>query len=111
MNWEKTSVTKDEYYHMLSMISMKEDCESLFSISMSNPKHSVLILSLLPYYALFCKETLNYANSHGYNLSIESPFDLSKMRASLKNFSERYGKSIRKITNLDAGHDELFRKK
>lgn len=110
MNWEYTSIRKEEYYNMLSAIQLKNDCETLKALipTISQP---VIILGIMPYLSLFCNSFQEYTNNNITTVAIknESLFKISDIRNKLKLFDDRYGKSMKQILQSDAFQDQEFK--
>jgi len=110
MKWERTSVTKEEYYNLLSTIQIKNDCETLKALTpvISQP---VIIFGMLPYLSLFCSSFQEYINSYIAPVAIknDSPFTISDMRSKIKLFDERYGKSQKQILLSNDLQDQEYR--
>ena len=104
-------VTKEKYYQLLSATQIKQDCETLISLSnvLSQP---ILALSFLPFYALFADEIQNTIGDKGEKFVIrnDSPFDISEVRAKLKLFgNEKINKSKKRILSADFIQNEVFK--
>ncbi len=110
MNWNHTSIEKEEYYNMLSTMHIKNDCETLKALApvISQP---IIILGMLPYLSLFCNSVQEYINRNIAYTAIEndSPFSISDMRSKLKLFDERYSKAKKQILLSDDLQDQKFR--
>jgi hypothetical protein len=109
MNWDYTSVTKEEYYNLLSTIQIKNDCETWKALApvISQP---VIIFGMLPYLSLFCSSFQEYINSNITPVSIknDSPYAISDMRSKIKLFDERYAKSQKQILLSNNLQDQEF---
>ncbi|WP_313163960.1 hypothetical protein [Sedimentibacter sp.] len=101
MNWNHTSIEKEEYYNMLSTMHIKNDCETLKALApvISQP---IIILGMLPYLSLFCNSVQEYINRNIAYTAIEndSPFSISDMRSKLKLFDERYSKAKKQLIQI-----------
>lgn len=113
MNWDTTKVEKNEYYHMLSMMTIKNDCETILQL-MLQYREPVIVLGLAPYYALFCKAIEEYYSAN-YDATLRiqngSKFRIEDARATLKLFNERYGKTSNYVSALDKAQDEQFKRR
>lgn len=113
MNWNNTSVKKDDLYQTLATLQMKNDCETIKRLQpiVSTP---IIALSMLPYYALFCEESLNVISDFtGQQLKVKNPepFNVKDIRISLKMFCDKYGKAKKSIVYTDDLQDEIFKSK
>lgn len=112
MDWNNTNVSKDDYYHLLSMVAIKNDAETIKALIpvISQP---ILALSILPYISLFCSAVEEYYDSCNVRIKLQnnSPFELSDVRNKLKLFSDRYTKSQTQILTTDAIQDSDFKGK
>ena len=113
MDWGKTSVSKEEYYSLLSTIAIKNDSETLKAL-VSAFSQPVVSLMSLPYIALFCSSVGEFINHSGITevqLKNGSPLSISDVRNKLKLFSEKYGQLKNLILKADADQDDAFREK
>ena len=113
MDWGKTSVSKEEYYSLLSTIAIKNDSETLKAL-VSAFSQPVVSLMSLPYIALFCSSVGEFINHSGITevqLKNGSPLSISDVRNKLKLFSEKYGQLKNRILKADADQDDAFREK
>lgn len=110
MEWDKNNVSKDEYYNFLAVSQIKNDCETFKSL-LPTLNQSIIVLAMMPYLALFCKETEEYLSVHNNPVKVQnsSSFSIEDTRAKLKLFNERYGKSLRYIETIDDIQDTLFK--
>ena len=112
MNWNNTSVSKDEYYHLLTMLTIKNDATTLFSLAphINNP---YITLGMLPLLSHFCVSVLDYYNSQNISVNLPklSSFSLSDVRLKLKLFSESHKKGIAQIAKINYIQDNSFKSK
>jgi len=110
MDWNTTSVNKDDYYNLLSMIAIKNDCETIKALIpiISQP---IITLAILPYVSQFCSSLEEFNNSCAVNTKIQndSPFEISDVRNKLKLFSDKYRKLQKQILTIDLIQDNNFR--
>lgn len=93
MDWGKTSVSKEEYYSLLSTIAIKNDSETLKAL-VSAFSAACGFSYVAPYIALFCSSVGEFINHSGITevqLKNGSPLSISDVRNKLKLFSEKYG--------------------
>ena len=112
MDWSRISVSKKEYYHLLSIIAIKNDSETLKALVPAFLQPVVSLMSL-PYIALFCSSVEEFINHSGITkvqLQNDSPFSISGTRNKLKLFSEKYGQLKNCILKADADQDDAFRR-
>ena len=98
MNWKDLSVSKEDYYQSLSLLSIKNDCVTIKRLMLSY-RDPVVSLGLMPYYALFSKETENYLKKYGVNINVQnnSPFKIDQTRLKLKQFNDRFSKASKYV--------------
>ena len=112
MDWNKTNVSKDEYFHLLTMLTIKNDVTTIINLApyIRNPYIS---LGMLPLLSQFCVSIRDYYDSKNVpiNLPNLSSFSFDDVRLKLKLFSESYRKSIKQITTADSMQDENFKSK
>ena len=112
MDWTHHSFTKDEYYHSLSMLSIKNDCETIKALQ-STLNQPIIILSMLPYLSLFCKALEEYMIERDAisSLSNNSSYSMSNIRSKLKLFNQRYERSLRYVEEVNNVQDQIFKNK
>lgn len=101
-----SEISKEEFCNLLSVITIKNDCETLKALS-PMMKQPIISLNLLPYYALFCISFKEYASID--SLNNESIFKISDIRNKLKLFSERYRIEKKRILLVDDVQDDEFK--
>ena len=97
----------------LSILQMCYDSNELISL-MRNLKHdSISSIFLVPYYSLFCIESLSILSNYGIDItsSFNCPYNQKTIRAKLKCFEEKYNKSINIVRNCDFIQDYIFKNK
>lgn len=112
MDWNSTSVSKDEYYHLLTMLTIKNDVTTLLALA-PYIRDPYISLGMLPLLSQFCVSIRDYYDSRNIpvNLPSLSSFSFDDVRLKLKLFSDPYKKSIKQISMADSMHDEIFRSK
>ena len=112
MNWLDLSVSKDEYYQSLSLMCIKKDCMIIKRL-MHCYHDPIVSLGLMPYYALFSKETENYLKKYGVNINVQnnSPFKIDQTRLKLKQFNDRFSRASKYVAGLDESQDKLFKER
>ena len=107
MKW--SNIREEEYYHMLSMIAIKNDSETLRAL-VSTVSQPIITLCILPYVSLFCIAVKEYYEScnAGFAISNESPFQVPDIRSKLKLFSDSYSRLEKQILKVDAIQDGEF---
>ena len=112
MNWIDLGVSKDEYYQALSLYTIKNDCATISELILRH-RDPILALGLMPYYALFCKETENYLNEQGWEIKVQNntPFKIEHARLKLKQFNDRFSRASRYVAGLDESQDRLFKER
>ena len=112
MDWTHHSFTKDEYYHSLSMLSIKNDCETIKALQFTL-NQPIIILSMLPYLSLFCKALEEYMIERDAisSLSNNSSYSMSNIRSKLKLFNQRYSRSLRYVEEVNNVQDQIFKNK
>ena len=112
MDWNSTSVSKDEYFHLLTMLTIKNDVTTLLTLA-PYIRDPYISLGMLPLLAQFCVSIRDYYDSQNVpvNLPSLSSFSFDDVRLKLKLFSDPYKKSIKQILMADGLHDESFRSK
>lgn len=110
MNWIDLNITKEEYYQSLSLLTIKNDCDTVREL-MLRYHDPILALGFMPYYALFCKEAEDYMDKCGVNIVVQnnSPYKIDQARLKLKQFNDRFGKATRYVDELDESQDYLFK--
>lgn len=108
MKW--SNIREEEYYHMLSMIAIKNDSETLRAL-VSTVSQPIITLCILPYVSLFCIAVKEYYEScnAGFAISNESPFQVPDIRSKLKLFSDSYSRLEKQILKVDAIQDGEFK--
>lgn len=97
----------------LPLLQIYYDSNELISL-MRNLKHdSISSIFLVPYYSLFCIESLSTLKKYGIDISSDynSPYNQNTIRAKLKCFEEKYIKSINIVRNCDFIQDYIFKNK
>lgn len=112
MDFDKSSVSREEYFHMLSIMQIKNDAETLKALA-PIISHPVIVLDMLPYLALFCNSAIEYLNMNNCEVSLpnESIFSIKDLRSKLKLFDERIGKATKQVKLSDGLQDKEFRGK
>ncbi|MEA4964922.1 MAG: hypothetical protein VB055_03730 [Oscillospiraceae bacterium] len=102
-------VTKDEYYHLLAMKMIKNDCETLKALvpTLNQP---YILLSSMPYLSLFCKSFEDYCHSQGKNIAISnaSRYSIETVRSKLKLFGKRFDIATLSTEKIDRILDDLY---
>lgn len=97
----------------LSILQMCYDSNELITL-MNKLKHdSISSIFLVPYYSLFCIESLSIFKNYGVDISSDykCPYNQKTIRAKLKCFEEKYSKSINIVKNCDFIQDHIFKNK
>jgi len=112
VDWNNTSVSKDEYYHLLTMLTIKNDVTTLFALA-PYIRDPYISLGMLPLLSQFCVSIRDYCDSQNVpiNLPKLSSFSFDDVRLKLKLFSEKHSKSIKQIAMADGIQDESFKSK
>lgn len=88
---------------------MKTDCETL-KFLLTKYQDFTFICELMPFAAMFSVEALNYLEKTqgpiGYE--INSPIRLEATRMKLKQYSERYRKSLRIVNRINELEDDFY---
>lgn len=112
MNWDQIGVSKDDYFHMLTMLTIKNDVDTLFQLApyIHDPYIS---LGMIPFLSMFCVSVRDYFISKQVEINLPnlSSFSFDDVRLKLKLFSEKYNKSINNISTTDNIQDEKFKTK
>lgn len=109
MNWKELSISKDDYYQSLSLLSIKNDCMTIKGL-MQSYHDPIIALGFVPYYALFSTETENFFKKYGIGvIQNNSPFSIEHSRLKLKQFNDRFSRASRYVTGLDESQDTLFK--
>ena len=112
MDWNCTSVSKDEYYHLLTMLTIKNDVTTLLALA-PHIRDPYVSLGMLPLLSHFCVSIRDYYDSRNISVNLPSlsSFSFDDIRLKLKLFSDPYKKSIKQISMADGMQDESFRAK
>jgi len=112
MDWNCTSVSKDEYYHLLTMLTIKNDVTTLLALA-PHIRDPYVSLGMLPLLSHFCVSIRDYYDSRNISVNLPSlsSFSFDDVRLKLKLFSDPYKKSIKQISLADGMQDESFRAK
>lgn len=112
MDCNSTSVSKDEYFHLLTMLTIKNDVTTLLTLA-PYIRDPYISLGMLPLLAQFCVSIRDYYDSQNVPVILPSlsSFSFDDVRLKLKLFSDPYKKSINQISMADGMHDESFRSK
>ena len=112
MNKGNECISKKEYCHMLSMMAIKNDSETIKELVpvISQP---IVALGVLPYIALFCASVEDYCHYNGLEVQLQnkSDYKVSDVRNKLKLFSEKYAKTQKLVLTTDGIQDTSFRNK
>lgn len=110
LDWTSTSVSKAEYFHLLSTLQMQNDCATIKAL-LPTLNQPIIILAMMPFLSLFCKSVAEYCTDQSlpFNIPNRSPFSIEITRAKLKLFDEKHGKSLRYIEAIDSIQDTLLR--
>lgn len=111
MDWNNCPVKKNEYYHMLTMMMVQNDVNTIIGL-IDTLNQPVIMMTAVPYLTLFCCSYKEYAEQCGYLFEIKnnSTINLNDLRLSLKQFDDRYSKSIEKLTKINSIQDEYYKK-
>ena len=112
MDWNITSVSKDEYYHLLTMLTIKNDVTTLLTLA-PYIRDPYISLGMLPLLSQFCVSVRDYFDSQNISVSLPnlSSFSFDDVRLKLKLFSDSHKKSIKQIAMEDSMQDESFKSK
>lgn len=87
---------------------IQEDMESIYSL-MCTEKDAIFSMSIIPYYALFVQACQEYMGE--IYLSESEAEKVKDIRNHIKAYGEKFGKSKKKIQEVDCKQDEQFREK
>lgn len=97
----------------LSILQMCYDSNELINLMRKLKHDSISSIFLVPYYSLFCIESLGTLKNYGFDISSDynCPYNQKNIRAKLKCFEEKYNKSINIVRNCDFIQDYIFKNK
>lgn len=97
----------------LSMLQMFYDSNELMTLIKKLKYDSISSIFLVPYYSLFCIESLCTLKNYGIDITsnYKCPYNQKNIRAKLKCFEEKYNKSISIVRNCDFIQDYIFKSK
>ncbi|GMC02567.1 hypothetical protein K5E_11350 [Enterococcus thailandicus] len=96
----------------LSLLQIRYDCETVYSLIKGLPSDGVTALGVLPYYSLTLASTLELIKfDETEDLSKEDLLKIKDIRLKLKVFEDSFGKSRKMILNIDYLQDQFFKNK
>lgn len=102
------SKISSEIEKYISIKIMQNDAESIYSI-LKTERNSIFAMEIIPYLALFVRECQNFMGEDCLPDSINSK--ITDIRNHIKLYSERYGKTEKKVETIDEQQDEEFKSK
>ena len=98
--------TREVLGNMGTVLLIQNDCESIKQLVL-NYHDSIFCMRIIPYMALFCRSFQEYADIE--LISPEVDEEIYDLRNSIKIYSERYGKNIKRFIAVDEGQDEEYK--
>lgn len=97
----------------LSILQICYDSNELINIMQKLKYDNISSIFLVPYYSLFCIESLSMLKNYGIDISSDynCPYNQKTIRAKLKCFEEKYNKLINVVRNCDFIQDYFFKNK
>ena len=89
-----------------TVLLIQNDCESIKQLVL-NYHDSIFCMRIIPYMALFCRSFQEYADTE--LISPEVDEEIYDLRNSIKIYSERYGKNIKRFIAVDEEQDEEYK--
>lgn len=97
---------REEFLDIKTISLVESDCATIVAL-LTNVRSPILNLMVLPYVALFCKESTKYFEVDLGNNSIVK--QVSDIRNAIKIYSERFAKSKKRFLDTDNAQDEEYK--
>lgn len=98
--------TKEVLGNMCTVLLIQNDCESIKQLVLKF-QDSIFCMRIIPYMALFCRSFQEYADIE--LISPEVDEEICDLRNSVKIYSERYGKNIKRFIAVDEKQDDEYK--
>ena len=98
--------TKEKLEDIGTVLLIQNDCESIKQLVL-HYHDSIFCMRIIPYMALFCRAFQEYAEIE--LISPEVDTEIYDLRNSIKIYSERYGKNIKRFIAVDEGQDDEYK--
>lgn len=85
---------------------IQEDTESIYSL-LKSERDPIFIICAIPYYALFVESCEEYIKSNVFDE--DTAKKLKFIRNNIKAYADRFGRTIRRIADVDEKQDSIFR--
>ncbi len=97
--------------HYLSLLQIKYDCETVYSLAKSLQQDGITGFGIIPYYTLTAATALEMFSSNDIEIEIPYPARIKDIRMKLKIFEDGFSKSKRMLLGIDYLQNEIFKKK
>lgn len=105
-NEYNAEMTINEY---LSLLQIKYDCETVYSLAKSLQQDGVTGFGIIPYFTLTAATILEMLSSNEIKLEIPYSARIKDIRMKLKIFEDGYSKSKRMLLAIDYLQNEIFK--
>lgn len=95
-----------EYERLIGIRIMQEDAESIYSL-LQTERDPIFAMEIIPYYALFVQSCKEYLVKDLLHESIAK--DLNDIRNYIKAYSDKFGKSQKRVAAVDDAQDRAFK--
>lgn len=105
-------IPKGDFYHLLTMLTIKNDVTTLFALA-PYIRTPFVSLGMLPFLSHFCVSVRDYYDSQNASVNLPnlSSFSFDDVRLKLKLFSDSHKKSSKQIVMTDSIQDNSFKSK
>ena len=93
----------------LSLLQLKYDCETIYSLISSLQKDGVTSFGIIPYISLTTASALEILGSDKDLFQESDSLQIKDVRLKLKVFEDGYGKSKKMLLNIDYLQDQVFK--
>lgn len=105
-NKNNAQITINDY---LSLLQIKYDCETVYSLGKSLQQDGVTGFGIIPYFTLTAATILEILSSNEIKIKIPYSTRIKDIRMKLKIFEDGYSKSKRMLLAIDYLQNEIFK--
>ncbi|MBD5096051.1 MAG: hypothetical protein HDT40_03425 [Lachnospiraceae bacterium] len=105
-NKNNAQMTINDY---LSLLQIKYDCETVYSLGKSLQQDGVTSFGIIPYFTLTVATILEMLSSNEIKIKIPYSARIKDIRMKLKIFEDGYSKSKRMLLAIDYLQNEIFK--
>lgn len=99
----------EDYSHYLSLLQLKYDCETVYSLIKSLQHDGITSFGIIPYVTLTVSAVLETFSLESPEFKLSNSISIKDVRLKLKIFEDGYSKSKKMLLNIDYLQDQIFK--